>query len=67
MATKRKTYKGFLERSSSTTHPLGKALGRIAEPEEVAELISFLASDKAKFITGDNIAIDGRRQRLRAR
>lgn len=61
------TYQSFLERSSSMTHPLGKALGRIAQASEVADLIAFLVGDKARFITGDNIAIDGARQRLGAR
>jgi NAD(P)-dependent dehydrogenase (short-subunit alcohol dehydrogenase family) len=32
---------------------------RIGTPEEVAELIVFLASDKASFITGQPIRIDG--------
>ncbi|MCO6475159.1 MAG: glucose 1-dehydrogenase [Phaeodactylibacter sp.] len=32
---------------------------RVALPEEVAELIAFLASDKAPFITGQAIRIDG--------
>ena len=36
-------------------HPLG----RIGEPEEVAELIAFLASDRAQFITGSDHRIDG--------
>ncbi|MBD0415065.1 SDR family NAD(P)-dependent oxidoreductase [Oryzicola mucosus] len=36
-------------------HPIG----RIGEPEEVAELIAFLASDKAGFITGSDYRIDG--------
>ncbi len=36
-------------------HPLG----RIGEPEEVARLVCFLASDDASFITGQAIAIDG--------
>jgi meso-butanediol dehydrogenase/(S,S)-butanediol dehydrogenase/diacetyl reductase len=36
-------------------HPLG----RIGEPEEVAELIAFLASDRAAFITGSDHRIDG--------
>jgi NAD(P)-dependent dehydrogenase (short-subunit alcohol dehydrogenase family) len=34
-------------------------MGRYGTPEEVAELISFLASDKASYMTGQNIRIDG--------
>lgn len=34
-------------------------LKRIGKPEEVAELIAFVASDKAAFITGQAIRIDG--------
>lgn len=34
-------------------------LGRIGQPEEVAELIAFLASDEAMYINGANILIDG--------
>lgn len=36
-------------------HPLG----RIGEPEEVAELVAFLCSDRAGFITGADYGIDG--------
>ncbi|KQZ14141.1 oxidoreductase [Mesorhizobium sp. Root554] len=36
-------------------HPLG----RIGEPEEVAELVAFLASPRAGFITGSDHVIDG--------
>lgn len=60
-------YKAFLERSITTTHPLAGSLGRVGQPEEVGELIAFLISDKAKFITGECIAIDGGRQNLGAR
>jgi NAD(P)-dependent dehydrogenase (short-subunit alcohol dehydrogenase family) len=37
----------------------GAPLRRAGEPEEVAELACFLASDRAPFITGAVIAIDG--------
>ena len=34
-------------------------LGRVGQPDEVAELVSFLCSDRARFITGEVIRIDG--------
>jgi NAD(P)-dependent dehydrogenase (short-subunit alcohol dehydrogenase family) len=34
-------------------------LGRAAEPQEVAEVIGFLASPRASYITGTNVAVDG--------
>jgi tropinone reductase I len=34
-------------------------LGRIAEPEEPAAAIAFLAMDKSSYITGQNIIVDG--------
>jgi NAD(P)-dependent dehydrogenase (short-subunit alcohol dehydrogenase family) len=35
------------------------ALKRIGEPDEVAALITFLASSEASFITGSYYAVDG--------
>lgn len=52
----KENYEKFLEHSK-TTHPLG----RVAHPEEIAELIAFLASDRASWITGATYAIDGGR------
>jgi len=49
-------YAAFLEHSK-TTHPLG----RVGEPEEIADLIYFLASDRAGWITGATVSIDGGR------
>jgi NAD(P)-dependent dehydrogenase (short-subunit alcohol dehydrogenase family) len=36
-------------------HPLG----RIARPHEIAEVVVFLASDNASFITGEYVCVDG--------
>jgi NAD(P)-dependent dehydrogenase (short-subunit alcohol dehydrogenase family) len=37
----------------------GAPMGRAAEPEEIAEVACFLASDRASFVTGAVIPIDG--------
>lgn len=55
-------YAKFLEHSK-TTHPLGRA----GKPIEVADLIYFLASDKAEWITGATYEIDGGRAQTCAR
>ena len=34
-------------------------LSRVAEPEEIAGAVRFLASDQASFITGDVLLVDG--------
>jgi NAD(P)-dependent dehydrogenase (short-subunit alcohol dehydrogenase family) len=32
---------------------------RIGEPEDIADVVVFLCSDMARFITGQNIVVDG--------
>jgi len=55
-------YAAFLERSK-TTHPLG----RPGRPDDVAALIVFLASDRAGWMTGETIPVDGGRHLTCAR
>jgi NAD(P)-dependent dehydrogenase (short-subunit alcohol dehydrogenase family) len=55
-------YAAFLERAKET-HPLG----RPGQPHEVASLILFLASDRAGWMTGETIPIDGGRHLTCAR
>jgi NAD(P)-dependent dehydrogenase (short-subunit alcohol dehydrogenase family) len=38
---------------------LQQPVGRVGTPEDIAEMVKFLCSDKAGFITGENICIDG--------
>ena len=49
-------YAAFLERSKQT-HPLG----RVGDANEIAELVFFLASERASWITGATYSIDGGR------
>jgi NAD(P)-dependent dehydrogenase (short-subunit alcohol dehydrogenase family) len=39
-------------------------LGRAAEPQEIIDLVLFVASDKGQFINGENIMIDGGRNAM---
>jgi NAD(P)-dependent dehydrogenase (short-subunit alcohol dehydrogenase family) len=55
-------YAAFLERSKET-HPLGRA----GQADEIADLIVFLASSRAGWITGETVAIDGGRHLTCAR
>ena len=49
-------YERFLEHSK-TTHPLG----RVGNPGEIADLVFYLASERASWITGATYQIDGGR------
>jgi NAD(P)-dependent dehydrogenase (short-subunit alcohol dehydrogenase family) len=55
---------GMLDRFTGTAENkaglvAGVPLGRVGSPEEVAQAIVFVASDKASFITGASLMVDG--------
>ena len=54
---------GFVRTDMTARFPeearLGAPLGRAAEPEEIAEAVCFLASERSAFMTGAEMVIDG--------
>lgn len=58
---------GWIDTTNTTfTGPdaIQQPVGRVGHPNDIAHLILFLASDKASFITGENICIDGGQTKL---
>ena len=51
----------YFEEQPKIAEGLKKAavMGRIGEPEEIAEAVVFLCSDQASFITGQILSVDG--------
>ncbi len=48
------TVEGYEDQVKSR-HPVG----RLGEPQEIAEAVMWLSSDAASFVTGHNMAVDG--------
>ena len=42
-------------RSMAAIHPIG----RMGQPAEIADAVLFLASDRASFMTGESVCVDG--------
>jgi NAD(P)-dependent dehydrogenase (short-subunit alcohol dehydrogenase family) len=59
-------YTNAAERELFDDMAVTTVLDRVGEPQEVAELIGFLASPRASYITGTNVAIDGGRDGAQA-
>ena len=55
---KKNYYKGR-EKEIFKNLSLSQPIGRMAKPEEIANLALFLASNESSFITGSNYTIDG--------
>ena len=55
---------GFAARGLDPDHALEQLdasvpLGRIAEPEDIADVIAFLASDDARYVAGSLLEVNG--------
>ncbi len=44
-----------IRKGMAEAHPMG----RIGQPDEIAQVVLFLASDKASFMTGESVCVDG--------
>jgi len=50
----------FVQTDGGRAYTLGiQALKRIAQPQDIAPVVAFLASDDARWITGDTLQVDG--------
>jgi NAD(P)-dependent dehydrogenase (short-subunit alcohol dehydrogenase family) len=50
----------FAKTDAGRNFALGmQALKRLAQPDDIAGVVAFLAGDEARWITGDTIRVDG--------
>ncbi len=40
-------------------YPLGEGLGRLTHPQDAADAVAFLVSDRAAYITGQTLSVNG--------
>ncbi|MDR2834461.1 MAG: SDR family oxidoreductase [Streptococcaceae bacterium] len=59
---------GWIDVSDNPIHSnqdkLQHPVGRVGSPDDIAQMVLFLASEKSSFITGENVTIDGGMSKL---
>jgi 3-oxoacyl-[acyl-carrier protein] reductase len=59
LATKNAKLKGTSSADEVAVWEKQIPLGRLGEPREFAAMVAFLASERASYVTGSSIAVDG--------
>lgn len=59
MINKEMRERGVTREEAAAGFTRANVLGRLGQPEEIADLIAWVASDRADFVTGSSISIDG--------
>jgi len=50
----------FIKTDAGRSSALGmQALKRVAQPDDIGDVVAFLASDEARWISGDTVRVDG--------
>ena len=57
--TKEMRDRGIDREMAASGFTRANVLGRLGQPEEIADLVAFIVSDRANFITGSSVSIDG--------
>jgi len=47
------------QRKQLNAYPIGRGLGRLALPEEIANMVVFLCSDRTAYVTGQTVSVSG--------
>lgn len=51
--------RGVTREEAAAGFTRANVLGRLGQPDEIADLIAFMVSDRADFVTGSSVSIDG--------
>lgn len=59
MLAKEMRERGIDRATAASGFTRANVLGRLGQPEEIADLVAFIVSDRANFVTGSSVSIDG--------